>query len=275
MVFYWLCLLAALVGAALSLFVIVIRSEADNAAKIPVGLVAQRAAGTLFLFVCCFVFAVVVSSSVFEVLGVPRTLNCILAAGLSFVFSQVNYQDLISERWYQFLPSRVAAVVLIKITETLRLVWTKTVDDIEQDLDKDILRRGVQEFAAIDRLFEMHLGPLMRDIAARLPADRRHDAAACLRLRSHSMKFKPLLRHLGYTRCLRELDRVRHEAPILFPNWPWPNRDRRREPRRCDFASHRENDRRQHYYGRRQFDHPDTLSAVLVDLGRSDAQPLN
>jgi hypothetical protein len=122
----------------------------------------------------------------------------------------------------------------------------------------------------IDRLFEFHLEGIESESANELEPEERAMVFNFERIRSTAIKFKLLLRHLGYNDCMARIEEVKKDPKIILPNW-LPEMGQRRcgSDRRQTTQLHASERRTLIIHGRRKLDAPETRALILMREGRA------
>lgn len=148
------------------------------------------------------------------------------------------------------------------------LRWLQTIDEQtglyleriiyreERKLNIDFFRVDSEKRRrALDRLFEYH------NIAISCEEVQRHqspeNALGIFKIRQHDVKFKYILRFLGYSSCIRDLTIIAERPDILFPTWPADTGDRRKGKALNDTTAGTP------ILGRRKYEDPDIQAYVL------------
>jgi Domain of unknown function (DUF4062) len=197
----------------------------ENPAQIPLRLVFWRAAFGMSLFllfwftVCALVHSLLVS--IFPVLGTITPLEWCLPVLLGLLLPQ-------SARLVYALPQSAA-----KHLSFLRRIENETHLYLGRILDREERKASILFFVedterrkrALDRLFEEHNLRIAKEEARRTPPS--GAALDILKVRHSAVKFKYLIRHLGYQECLRSLRMVAARPQVILPSWPAECGDRR------------------------------------------------
>ena len=128
-----------------------------------------------------------------------------------------------------FLTPRAAKrfAFLQYFDEITRLYFSRILNREERKVSTLFLAEDAERRRrALDRLFEEHNLEIACEEARRLYAP--ETALGIFRVRHPAVKFKYLIRHLGYADCLRALRATAQRPEILFPSWPADQSDRRK-----------------------------------------------
>jgi Domain of unknown function (DUF4062) len=208
-----------------SLLLTIVRTE--NPAHIPFRLVLLRALPGMALFVF---FWSVVGFAVEESLAalVPAVAERLpLRAALSLLIGIAAPQSAAVLK-NKILTPRTATYLrwLQVLDEQTGLYLKRIINREERKINLDFFRvDGERRRLALDRLFEYH------NIAIACEELQRHQspesALGIFKTRQQDVKFKHLLRFLGYSDCLKDLKLVAARPGLLLPTWPEDRGDRR------------------------------------------------
>jgi hypothetical protein len=159
---------------------------------------------------------------------------------------------------------RLLTVVLQFIDEVTGQYFGRIILREERKASYEVME-GDQDEAerAIHRLFEVYIEDLALEEAKSLKPGKRQKVFNFSKMRSPAVKFKYLLRHLGYDECFKKVRAVQKAPESILPSWPPWLTDRRRIPnRRLTQGSHNP-ERRALPHGRRKLDNPDIRGLIL------------
>ena len=122
---------------------------------------------------------------------------------------------------------------------------------------------------AVQRLFEFYIEEIAREEAKHLLPDRQAKVFNFVKVHSTAVKFKFLLRHLGYRNCVARVRAVQKVPESILPAWPGDEPDRRKVHDRRRKKGSYNPERRQRPYGRRKIDSPSVRDMIL---GRGSKQ---
>lgn len=176
-----------------------------------------------------------------------------------------------------FLPQTAAVLKDKVLTQrtTPYLRWLQVIDEqtglyLERIINREERKINIDFFkvdserrrAALDRLFEYHNTEIAcKELQRHLSPG---GALGIFKLRQHDVKFKYLLRFLGYSGCLRDLTLIAKKPEILFPGWPVDQGDRRKGGVPQDTTAGT-------FIGRRKYEDPD-VKAYVLGFGRHSAK---
>jgi hypothetical protein len=231
----------------------------DNPAKVPLRLVIVRSLPGLGLYLLAWLgFSYLIFSLILYSLSLRdrlppglalASLACTvgLAVPLLIRGAKNNLLRVTSNKLVQLL-----IIALQVFDEATALYFGKLINREERRADSKVFKDR-QEAAerAVSRLFEFHIVDIARDVALRRPNAPEEQILGPLKTRDEHVKFKRLMRTLGYEDCLSEIEDVIVSPQKYFPNWP-PDKgdrrkvsDRRRTLQPCDVERrHMENVRR-------------------------------
>ena len=126
-----------------------------------------------------------------------------------------------SQRWSRYLS------LLQWIDEQTGLYLAKIIDREERKANITCFEKDDgRTRRALDRLFEHYNVEITREEVKRLAKPT--SAMGVFRIRQQAMKFKLLIRFLGYAEFMKQMEIVSEKPETLFPTWPVEEGDRRR-----------------------------------------------
>jgi hypothetical protein len=259
---------AVALGVLISLFYFLISTE--NPARIPLHKVFVRA---LFGIILYLITWLIIAYPVYLLLQTTISwAGKLEGLGLYFFAAAVGLSvpiavregknHLLGRRTAQ--TYRLLTVVLQFIDEATSQYFGRIIMREERKASYEVLE-GDQEGAerAIHRLFEVYIEELAKEEARNLKPAKRQKVFNFTKMRSPAVKFKYLLRHLGYDNCFKRVRDVQRAPHSILPMWPPALPDRRRIPTRRLAAGIHNPERRQIPHGRRKLDCPDTRSIII------------
>jgi hypothetical protein len=250
--------MSALTLSVLASLIFTIKTT-DNPAQVPFRLVFQRAAFGMFLFMAfwlpvCLLFAWVLVHAV-PLLDTEPVRWCLFIL-IGLVLPQAGkLKD-------AFLTPRSARYLMILqvIDEETRLYLSRIITREERKAStlffgEDTERRQ----SALDRLYEEHNLEIARDEARRLRSSK--TALGIFKVRHPAVKFKYLIRYLGYCDCREALRSVAARPQTILPSWPADVGDRRTGSGADNALSHTG-----HPLRRRKYEQPSVQAYVLEQI---------
>jgi hypothetical protein len=134
---------------------------------------------------------------------------------------------LIRRSWYRDPWSAAFAAVLVWYAEGTTLYPLRIITREERKVADHILESGDAALTAVDRLCELHLVGIVRQVSVRCKPEERAWSARLARVRNRAIKVKYLLRYLGATDCLDAVRITAKEPDAIMPSWPAGAGDRR------------------------------------------------
>lgn len=128
---------------------------------------------------------------------------------------------------------------------------------------------------AIERLFELYIEAIATEEAKTLKPAERERVFNFVKMRSPAVKFKFLLRHLGYTVCFKKIRAVQNDPESILPTWPKEIGDRRHGSDQRKAVEPHAPERRRRAFGRRRLDSPHTRACILGKDHRNMRAPRN
>jgi hypothetical protein len=244
----------------------------DNPARIPLQRIIVRALpGLSFFFIIWVVVSLLVS---LLALNLPLVKELQGTGRWMFQASAGVASPLIVRQIKNYWLGRRITVVLLFLLIILQILDEKTslllgriISEEERKADFEALQNDDGRAAhAIHKLFEFHLVGITHDIARRSKDKSPKRVLGLFKVHNLHVKFKLLLRYLGYKDCLKAIRVVAETPGIILPTWPEGEPDRRRghDPR----VNKKDRSNRRHLpYGRRESDSPYVHSFVLGELG--------
>lgn len=203
-------------------------STTPNPAKIPFVLVLPRAAAGLLLFV---LFWIPVCLLLYWPLSTVITAGPVawcLAALIGFVVPQAGK---LKDRFLTTAVAKLAAPlfgVIQAVDEETRLYLSKIINREERKVSLSFFSIDTANRSrALDRLYEYRNIDIAHELAHQ-PGSPREAVLGVFRVRQQPIKFKYLMRHLGFRDCLRDLRKVAQSPGMIFPTWPAELGDRRK-----------------------------------------------
>jgi hypothetical protein len=268
-------LLAVAFGVLLALGAVTFSTE--NPARIPLQRIILRALpGLSLFFVIWVVLSFLIASIVSNIPKVPQFQG----VGRWISFASVGLATpllvrQIKNSWFGRRTTTLLLFLLIIlqiIDEKTALFLGKVISEEERKADFAALKNDDDRAAhAIDKLFEFHLVGITQDIAHRSPDKAPKRVLDLFKVHNVHVKFKLLLRYLGYEDCLNAIQIVAETPGIILRSWPEGQADRRRgHDRRVNPKA--EPGQRKLPYGRRKSDSPYVHSFVLGEIGEQFPQ---
>ena len=125
---------------------------------------------------------------------------------------------------------------------------------------------------AVHRLFEHHLEDIARHRAATSEYADEERIRGFTKSRHPGVKFKALLRCLGYKEFIVAYEEAKKAPESVIPSWPYTDDPKKRFERRIQHNDRRSQDRghqrerRLLRYGRRKLDRPEVLDYILAPI---------
>jgi hypothetical protein len=159
---------------------------------------------------------------------------------------------------------RLLTVVLQFIDEVTSQYFGRIIMREERKASYEVLE-GDEEAAvrAIHRLFEFYIEELAREEALSMKPGSREKVFNFAKMGSYAVKFKYLLRHLGYDYCFERVRAVQQKPQSILSTWPGDQPDRRRIHDRRKTPGNYNPERRQLPHGRRKLECPATRDFIL------------
>lgn len=257
-------------GVVISLFYSLLSTE--NPARIPLHKVLFRALfGIVLYLVTWLVIAYPVYLLLLATLSVAKKLEGLglyffaVAVGLSVPIAVREGKNHFLGR-HTAKTYRLLTVVLQFIDEVTSQYFGRIILREERKASYEVME-GNQEEAerAIHRLFELYIEEMAHEEAKSLAPGKRQKVFNFSKMRSPAVKFKYLLRHLGYYECFKKVRSVQKAPDSILPAWPPLLTDRRRIPNRRVTPGTHNPERRLLPHGRRKLDNPDRRGLILGD----------
>lgn len=163
--------------------------------------------------------------------------------------------------------SRAVLVILQIIDEKSSLYFGRKIRQEERKADFEVFKDDDGSVThAIDKLFEFHLVGIAQETARRCADERRKRVLGLFKVHDPHVKFKLLLRYLGYKDCLKSVQVVKEKPEVILRSWPKGEPDRR-QGRDRSINSKGAPSQAMPPYGRRKSDSPYVQSFVLGEIG--------
>ncbi|MFN2455709.1 MAG: hypothetical protein ABR577_15975 [Pyrinomonadaceae bacterium] len=268
---------AVALGVLLSLGIIVLNTE--NPAKIPLHKVFVRALfGLAFFFIFFFVISFPIYSLIISKVPLVSSLEGIgrwffaCAVGLGVpILVRAAKNNLIGKRSATIF--RVLTMILQYLDEITALYLGRIIDREERKASYDVMAGNAnQATCAIYRLFEYHLEGIAHDVAKHSKYADKEKVKGLVKTRNTAIKFKFLLRYLGYKDCFAAINTVKGKPESILPTWPYVEAepDRRKSYDRRINSGEYHTDRRKLPHGQRKLDLPEALNIILSPIAERE-----
>jgi len=237
----------------ISLLVTILTTE--NPAHIPFRLVAVRALPGMLLFV--FLWWVICLALAEGILSLFPALAHLTSLSFCLVLLiGVGAPQAIKLKNLVRTPQITTYLAFLqRIDEQTGLYLAKIIDREERKANITCFEDDEGERRrALDRLFEHYNVEITREEVKRL--GKAATAMGIFRIRQHAMKFKLLIRFLGYSELMKQLAIVSERPETLFPTWPIHEGDRRKGISPNDTTAGMQ-------VGRRKYEDPSFQSLIL------------
>lgn len=265
---------AVIIGVILSLCYFLISTE--NPARIPLHKIFFRSLFGMILYICTWL---VIAYPIYRLLLATYSWVGKLDGLAQFCFAcaiGLSVPIVVRTGKNRLLGRRIArtyrllTLVLQFVDEVTGQYFGRIITREERKASYQVLEgdAGGAE-RTIERLFEFHLEEIAHEEAKGLRSAEREKVFNFVKVRSSAVKFKFLLRHLGYTDCLAKIKEVQSAPESILPSWPGTIADRRRGHERRGANEPYSVERRQLSSGRRKMDSPNTRAFILNQHRRS------
>jgi len=195
----------------------------ENPAQIPFRLLFRRAVFGMFLFMAfwlpiCILFAWLLLRWIPFLDSEPLRWCILILLGLVVPQAGKLKDALLTPRVAKSLA------ILQFFDEETRLYLSRIINREERKASTLFLREEAER-QALDRLFEEHNIEIAREEARKLKPP--ETALNIFKVRHLAVKFKYLIRHLGYSDCREALRAVAAHPQMVLPSWPAGLGDRR------------------------------------------------